>query len=367
MSGLPPPPPSGSWGTRRALRHLRHAAVRRCARCAGLATALTVLFALIAIVEIAAAAALFTRAGSLDDAANGVFVGFDEASSADDRVTALVGLHLLGVAGHRGHLHHLAVPSRQERAGAGLATAGSGRAGPSVGGSSRSPTTCCPRVQLHQSSRSSDVAARQQGRRGHGSGLVILWAILWGLSSLTFVGGGGLAPTDSDGQLRDRDRGGPRAVGGQRSRRRRGHGALRAGRARRHRHGPQPHQAGRPIAFAASGDADRRGPPPAGTAPRDRRPPRRRPAYAASSPDWAAQTPQRDYAPPPPPGAPPTPSPPPPPAAPGAAAAASAARRHRAAASARAGVAPAQPQAMRPSSAGVTSAGWLGTMRTVMP
>ena len=58
-----------------------------------------------------------------------------------------------------------------------------------------------PAVQLHQSSRSSDVAARRQGRRGQGSGLVILWAILWGLSSLTFVGGGGLAPTDSEGNF----------------------------------------------------------------------------------------------------------------------------------------------------------------------
>lgn len=58
-----------------------------------------------------------------------------------------------------------------------------------------------PGVQLHQSSRASDLAGRRQGGRGHGSGLVILWAILFGLASFAFVGEGVLPSTDDEGNF----------------------------------------------------------------------------------------------------------------------------------------------------------------------
>ena len=140
---------------------------------------------------------------------------------------------------------------------------------------------------------------------------MILWAILWALSSLTFVGGGGLAPTDSEGnfeietvddleQSADSDRG-------------EGVGmvfyALAALAAIAMVRSLSKRQT---DAFAASGDAAAWAAA-GGTAPRPTAA-EEATTYAASSPDWAAQSPQRDYAPPPPPGAPPAPSPPPPPA-----------------------------------------------------
>ena len=170
---LPPPPSSGQLEPGRAVRHLRHADVRPCAPLRGLATALTVLFALIAIVEIARGRRLASTGPAIfDDTANGGFVSAStkRSSTPTTRSTALVGLHLLGDRGDRDRVHHLAVPPRQERRGAGRPRGlGPGWA---IGGWFMPVANfVLPAVQLHQSSRkASDVAARRQGRRGQGIG-----------------------------------------------------------------------------------------------------------------------------------------------------------------------------------------------------
>ncbi len=197
---LPPPPPPGSGWTSVGPYATSLMPVPPMRSLKGLATALTVLFVAVAIVDVVAAAALFGRAGLFDDAANGRFVGVDEATNADSSVAA-------GLVGHLGVFVAIAVvfivwQFRHAKNAEVLGARGGLGPGWAIGGwFVPLANYVLPAVQLHQSSRSSDLAGRRQGGRGRGSGLVVLWAILFGVASLTFVGGGGLAPSDGEGNF----------------------------------------------------------------------------------------------------------------------------------------------------------------------
>lgn len=194
---LPPPPsaPGGGWSAvgPYATSSMPMPTIRSLA---GLATALTVLLALVALVELWTAQALLRRAGLFDDAANGILVGFEEGTDADDRVRA-------GLLGHFFGFVAIAVvfitwQFRHAKNAEVLGARGGLGPGWAIGGwFVPLGNYVLPAVQLHQSSRASDLEGRQAGR-GRGSGLVVLWAILFAMASLTFLVGSGQAPTDEE-------------------------------------------------------------------------------------------------------------------------------------------------------------------------
>jgi hypothetical protein len=268
----------------------------------GLATALTVLLAVVALVEVFGVWALNDRASLIDDAVEGVFVTFDEASSADDRVAAAVGLHFVGflVTG----VVFIIWQFRHAKNAQVLGARGGLGPGWAIGGwFVPFANYLLPAMQMHQSSRASDLAGRRQGTRGQGSGLVVVWAVLFALASLIFSVGGGLAPADSTSasfqdleDVASSDR--TQAVG-------LGLYALTAVAAIVMVRGLSARQAETYAAMAlatqqAFTGAARPAPSPADDAA----------TWAATSPDWATQAPPRVYEPPP---ATPAPAPPPPP------------------------------------------------------
>jgi len=326
MSGLPPPPPAqggqpypvGPYGATATQ-------LTRARPLAGLATALTVLLALAAIVELAAAAAFFNRASLLQDASNGIFPGIDEGTAADDRVAGMVILHVIAflatavvfIIWQYRHAKNAQLLGAREGLGPGWA----------IGGwFVPFANYVLPAMQMHQSSRASDIEGRAKGGRGRGSGLVILWGIVFALAALTLVGSGGFGSGSDNAQftsvqdIEDAASEDRTAAAGMILYAAAAVAAILMVRSLTSKQAAastaSEEATARALAthFGAPGAAPPTFPPPPPGQPPRPTPAEEATAFAGSSPDWAAQSPQRDYAPPPPPGAPPPATPPPPPA-----------------------------------------------------
>jgi hypothetical protein len=196
---LPPPPPMQPGGWNAVGPYATSAMpVPQLRPLAGLATALTVLLSLAALVSAFGAWAMFSRAGLFDDAANGIFGSFDEATAADDRVTGAIAVHFLGFAATG--IVFIVWQFRHAKNAQVLGARGGLGPGWAIGGwFVPIANYVLPALQMHQSSRASDLDGRRQGTRGRGSGVVVLWAIAFGLASLVFAVGGAMAPADDTG------------------------------------------------------------------------------------------------------------------------------------------------------------------------
>lgn len=164
----------------------------------GLSVALLVLLILVALAEVAAAGARFNRADLIDEIVSSPLSASEqEAIDADNAVAALSGLHgllLLSIA-----VVFIIWQFRHAKNAEMLGTRGGLGPGWAIGGwFVPLANFVLPSVQIFQSSKASDVAARQQGRRPKGSGLVVIWGVVFGLGILLLMGSGALAPSSDD-------------------------------------------------------------------------------------------------------------------------------------------------------------------------
>ncbi len=168
----------------------------------GLATALLVLFILVALTQLGAAGARFNRASLIDDVIESPSsVDQQDLIDADDTVAGLSGLHALGMLAtgivfiiwQFRHAKNATVLGNQSGLGPGWA----------IGGwFVPLGNLVIPGVQLFQSSKASDVTARQQGQPPKGAPVVVLWAVAFGLGVVLLAAGGALAPgTDDEGNF----------------------------------------------------------------------------------------------------------------------------------------------------------------------
>jgi hypothetical protein len=196
---LPPPPPGGGWNqagpygqTSAALPPMR--SLR------GLVTALTVMFVLVVLVELFGVSAMFNRAGLLDDAANGEFPSFEAIDDADSRVAAAMAFHIFSVLAVG--IVFIVWQFRHAKNAEALGARGGLGPGWAIGGwFVPIANYVLPAMQLFQSSKASDVEARQIGRQPKGESIIVLWAVAFALASIIFVIGGGLADTDEEGNF----------------------------------------------------------------------------------------------------------------------------------------------------------------------
>jgi hypothetical protein len=164
----------------------------------GLSVALLVLLLLVALVDIVGAASLFNRAGLLDDLLDGNVPSLQEVSDADDAVGATLGFHALGVLAVAVVL--IVWQWRHAKNAEVLGVRGGLGPGWAIGGwFIPIANFILPGMQMFQSSKGSDVAARTSGRPPKGAGIVIVWAIAFAVAALLFVVGSGMRPTDDEG------------------------------------------------------------------------------------------------------------------------------------------------------------------------
>ena len=200
---LPPPPPgAGGWAPvgpyatslmpMPPMRSLK-----------GLTTALTVLFGILALVDVGTAMARFNRAGLLDDIVDGGAVSLDMGNKlidADESVQTLSGLHIVMAL-----VVLVVMIIWQFRHAKNAETLGArGGLGPgwAIGGwFIPVANLVLPMLQMFQSSKPSDVAARVQGRRGKGAPIVIVWGIAFALGALFLASSGALVQADDEGNL----------------------------------------------------------------------------------------------------------------------------------------------------------------------
>lgn len=167
----------------------------------GLAWAASILLAIVAVVDVAAAAIFFNRASLIGDVRDDPFsVDQQDILDADDAAAAVSGLHLLLVVG----LAVVFIIWQWRHAKNAQVLGASGGLGPgwAIGGwFVPLANFVLPGVQLFQSSKASDVDGRRQGRSPKGVGLVIAWAIAFGLGAILLGGSGGLVSTDDEGNV----------------------------------------------------------------------------------------------------------------------------------------------------------------------
>ena len=164
----------------------------------GLSVALLVLLILVALAEVGAAGARFNRADLIDEIVSSPLSASEqEAIDADNAVAALSGLHgllLLSIA-----VVFIIWQFRHAKNAEMLGARGGLGPGWAIGGwFVPLANFVLPSVQIFQSSKASDVAARQQSRRPKGSGLVVIWGVVFGLGVLLLMGSGALAPSSDD-------------------------------------------------------------------------------------------------------------------------------------------------------------------------
>lgn len=202
MSEFLPPPPSGDQPWSRVGPYARtNAPIPPMQSLKGLAVALTILLTIGALVDAAAAAMRSNRAGLLDDlVANPALVSMQDVIDADDNVAATTGLHVLLLLATA--VVFIIWQYRHAKNAETLGVRGGLGPGWAIGGwFVPLGNFVLPGVQLFQSSKGSDVGARQAGRPPKGSGLVIAWAIAFGLGTAVLAGSGALVSSDDEGNL----------------------------------------------------------------------------------------------------------------------------------------------------------------------
>ena len=223
---LPPPPipPAGGYVGPYATSSVPLGPMRSLR---GLWIGLVVLFALIGVADIVAAGAFWNRAGLIDDVVNGNFPDGGALLDADDAVQGAIVAHsllliTLAIVFIIWQFQHAKnAQAMGERGGLGPGWAIGGWFIPVA-------NLVLPGVQIHQSSRLSDLAVvRQPGTKGKGSGIVIVWMVLLALASLVFVIGGGVARDRQRGEPPDQDHGRHQGRRQQRPRGRHGDGPVR--------------------------------------------------------------------------------------------------------------------------------------------
>jgi hypothetical protein len=280
----------------------------------GWSTALTVLFTVIALVDIGLAAARFNRAGLLDDVVSGGFVTADlgrQLLDADESVQTFSGLHLIVAL----VLFVVMViwQFRHAKNAETLGVRGGLGAGWAIGGwFVPIGNLVLPMVQMFQSSKGSDLAARQHGRQPKGSGIVIAWGLAFALGAVLLFSSGALVQADDEGNLIiESEQDIEDAASSDRSA---GAGyvlfVVAAALGLVMVRSLTQRQTAAYAALAASAPAV--APPPGPTPPTDAE------TWAATPPSWATREAPRYYEPPPAPAPPPPGAPAPPPPPPGA-------------------------------------------------
>jgi len=198
---LPPPPAPGTAGWSPVGPYATStAAVPPMRSLRGLAIALLVLFTVVALVDVVGAAALFNRAGLIEDLLTSDPPSFSEGEDADSAVAGALGTHLflmlaLAVVFIIWQWRHAKnAETMGQRGGLGPGWAIGGWFIPLA-------NFVLPGVQIFQSSKASDRQARSQGRRGKGAGIVIAWAIAFGLANVLLAASGNIGETDDEGNL----------------------------------------------------------------------------------------------------------------------------------------------------------------------
>jgi hypothetical protein len=167
----------------------------------GLSTALTVLFAVVALVDVGAALARNNRAGLLDDIVDDPFsVTEQKIFDADDAVAAFAGLHI--VVALALFVVVIIWQYRHAKNAEALGVRGGLGAGWAIGGwFIPVANMVLPALQLFQSSKGSDLAARNEGRRPKGAGLVIAWGIAFAIGGMILFSSGALVDSDDEGNV----------------------------------------------------------------------------------------------------------------------------------------------------------------------
>ncbi len=203
MSYLPPPPPgagAGGWNPvgPYATSSMPMPAMRPLK---GLATALLVLLILSALAQAAGAVARSNRADLIDEIVATPFaVGEQEGIDADNAVAAASIAHwllLIAIA-----VVFMNWQFRHAKNAEVLGARGGLGPGWAIGGwFIPLANFVLPALQISQSSKASDLTARQQRTKPKGGALVVLWAIVFGLGIIVLLGSGGLLPSDEEGNI----------------------------------------------------------------------------------------------------------------------------------------------------------------------
>ena len=198
---LPPPPPSGQPWAQAGPYGYTSAPMPPMRSLRGVATAATILFVLAALVDASAAAMRMNRAGLLSDiVTDPASVQAQDLLDADDRVALTSVLHVLVFLA--GAVVLITWQWRHAKNAETLGVRGGLGPGWAIGGwFVPLANFVLPGLQLFQSSKGSDVGARAAGRSPKGAGVVIPWAIAFGIGALLLAGSGALVESDPEGNL----------------------------------------------------------------------------------------------------------------------------------------------------------------------
>ena len=198
---VPPPAPSGPFSGRTWDQSLYGVGTdHRSAR--GLATAVTVLLLVMAVLCLARAAAHANRASELDDLhdGRGAFVDGLELADADDYVALSNGLYLLG--GLLTGIMFVVWQYRHATNAQDLSYRVDGlKPGWAIGGwFVPIANLVLPGLQIYGASRESDpdLPVPPGARRGRGSGIVVLWAAVYGVGLVVDRVGAAASPDHDD-------------------------------------------------------------------------------------------------------------------------------------------------------------------------
>jgi hypothetical protein len=194
MSSFPPPPASQpGWGQSAGPYGYMQGGRPPMQSLKGLSVALTVLLIIMALITVGAAGALFNRASLIDDLLGSSPPSFSEMEDADDLVAgSLLAYFLFFVAVA---VVFIIWQFRHAKNAESLGFRGGLGPGWAIGGwFIPFANFVLPGMQLFGSSKPAN--------RGRGAGIVIAWAIVFGVGALLFSAGGGLQPSDEEGNLR---------------------------------------------------------------------------------------------------------------------------------------------------------------------
>jgi hypothetical protein len=193
MTSFPPPPASQpGWGTTAGPYGYMQGGRPPMQRLQGLAVALTVLLIIMAVITLVAAGALFNRASLIDELLEPSRPSFSEMDDADDFVGVAMGAYFLFFLTIT--VVFIIWQFRHAKNAESLGFRGGLGPGWAIGGwFIPIANFVLPGMQL--------FGASKPASRGRGAGIVIAWAIVFGVGALVLWAGGGLQPTDDEGNL----------------------------------------------------------------------------------------------------------------------------------------------------------------------